>query len=138
MLWSESSFTPPARTLRQFAGLWFLVFGLLSGIELVPRDRPSLAAVFAVLGVVVGLSGLVKPALVRPVYVGAMVVTFPIGWTVSKLVLACLFYGVFTPVGLLFRLIGRDTLGRGYRPTMASYWSLKSMPRDPQRYFRPF
>ena len=138
MQWSDISFTPPARTLRQFAGLWFLCFGLLAGIELVHRDRPSMAAVFATLGVVVGLPGIVKPAFVRPVYVGAMVVTFPIGWTVSKLVLAGLFYGVFTPMGLLFRLIGRDTLSRGYRPTLASYWSLKSMPTDPHRYFRPF
>jgi hypothetical protein len=137
MQWSDISFTPSARTLRQFAGLCFFFFGLLAGLE-IHRDRPSLAAVFAVLGVVVGFSGLLKPALIRPVYVGAIVVTFPIGWTVSKLVLACLFYGVFTPVGLLFRLLGRDALGRGYRPALESYWALKSMPTDPHRYFRPF
>ena len=39
-----------------------------------------------------------------------MVLAFPIGWTVSQVILAVMFYGLFTPIGLVFRLIGRDPL----------------------------
>jgi hypothetical protein len=138
MQWSDISFAPSARTLRQFAGLWLVIFALLSCIQAVVRHDPGLAAVFGVLAVAVGLPGLVKPSLIRPVYVGAMLVTFPIGWTVSKLLLACLFYGIFTPVALLFKLIGRDVLCRRHRPATQTYWTVKYMSTDPRSYFRPF
>ena len=36
-----------------------------------------------------------------------MIVAFPIGWAVSHIMLAALFYGLFTPVALVFRTIGR-------------------------------
>ena len=39
-----------------------------------------------------------------------MVLAFPIGWTVSQVMLALMFFGLFTPIGLVFRLIGRDPL----------------------------
>jgi hypothetical protein len=52
--------------------------------------------------------------------------------------LACLFYGMFTPVAVAFKLIGRDVLCRWHRPATESYWSPKSMSADPRRYFRPF
>ena len=48
----------------------------------------------------------------RLIYVGWMVLAFPIGWTVSQVMLALMFFGLFTPIGLVFRLIGRDPLQR--------------------------
>ena len=44
-----------------------------------------------------------------------MVLAFPIGWTVSQVILLLMFYGLFTPIGLVFRLIGRDPLQRARR-----------------------
>ncbi len=49
----------------------------------------------------------------RWVYIGWMILAFPIGWTVSQVMLAVMFFGLFTPIGLVFRLIGRDPLHRG-------------------------
>ena len=45
-----------------------------------------------------------------------MVLAFPIGWTVSQVMLAMMFFGLFTPIGLVFRLIGRDPLHRARPP----------------------
>jgi len=137
MQWSDITFTPPPRTLRQFAGLWLLIFGGLAVMQGI-GDRPGVALVLGGVALAVGLPGLVKPTLVRPVYVGATLLTFPIGWTVSKLVLACLYFGLFTPVALVFRLIGRDVLCRRPRQGAETYWTPKSMPIAPDRYFRPF
>jgi hypothetical protein len=136
--WSDITFTPPTRTLRQFAGLSLVIFGLAACFQGVIRHQPILAAVFGTLAVVIGLPGLIQPSIVRPVYVGAMILTFPIGWTVSKLILACMFYGIFTPMALWFRLIGRDSLSRRHRPELETYWSPKSQATDPSSYFHPF
>ena len=138
MQWSDIPFKPPTRTLRQFAGLSLFVFGAAACFQGIIRHQPILAAAFATLAVVIGIPGLIRPSIVRPIYVGAMILTFPIGWTVNKIVLACMFYGLFTPIALWFRLIGRDSLSRRYRPEIATYWSVKSQPTDSSSYFHPF
>ena len=65
-----------------------------------------------------------------------MAITYPIGWVVSHVVLAVLFLGVFTPVAVLFRLIGRDALARRRPPDRATYWLPMPAPDDVRSYFR--
>ena len=136
---------PSHRRLRQFAAIW-LVFSLVLLVrwswtlgDIALDYRSASFTVFAgVLAVATGVIGLFKPQLLRPLYVGWMIAVFPIGWTVSRLVLAILFYGVFTPLGLCFRILGRDALGLKLQPDTASYWTLKEIPEDPRRYFQQF
>jgi Saxitoxin biosynthesis operon protein SxtJ len=138
MQWSDISFNPPTRMLRQFAGLSLLIFGSASCFQILIRHQPIVAAVFGTLAVAIGVPGLIWPALVRPVYIGAMILAFPIGWTVNKIILACMFYGMFTPVALWFRLIGRDSLSRRHRPAVETYWLPKRQVTDLASYFRSF
>src|SRR5205823_3181256 len=84
-----------------------------------------------------GLLGLLAPARLRPVYVGLMVLTYPLNWLTSHLLLACLFYCVITPLGVFFRLIGRDVLTRRFRPDRDTYWAPKPRADDVRSYFRP-
>ena len=138
MQWSDISFSPPTRTLRQFAGLSLLIFSSAACFQVFVRHQPMVAAVFGTLALVIGLPGLIRPSIVRPVYVGAMILAFPIGWTVSKIILACMFYGLFTPIALWFRIIGRDSLSLRRRPAIQTYWLPKSQAADPSSYFHPF
>jgi hypothetical protein len=138
MHWSDIPFQPPRQTLRQFAGLWIAFFGGFALWQALVRGNPTPAAVFAVLALTVGPIGLARPEWLRPIYVSWMVLAFPIGWAVSQAVTALLFYGLFTPIGLVFRLIGRDPLHRSRRPGVETYWSPKPTPSDPRRYFQQF
>jgi len=127
MHWSDLDFRPTPRKLRQFAALWIIVFAAVATF----RHSTPLAIVAAV-----GLIGLAAPIVMRPIYVASSVVTFPIGWIVSRVLLAIIFFGIFTPVALLFRIARRDRLRLGKRDE-ASYW----LPREsaaPERYFRQF
>jgi hypothetical protein len=56
----------------------------------------------------------------------------------SRVVLGCLYYGVFAPVGLVLRLAGRDALGLRPAPGRASYWEPRPEVVDVGRYFRQF
>ena len=47
-----------------------------------------------------------------------------------------LFFGLFTPVGLFFKLIGRDALTRRYIPEQGSYWEPKPGAADIRSYLR--
>jgi hypothetical protein len=67
-----------------------------------------------------------------------LILVFPAGWLLTNLVLALLFYLVVTPLGLLFRLAGRDVLDRHSREPKESYWQEKAPAQDPGNYFRTF
>lgn len=133
---SEGTLSTTDRMLRQFAGLWVLVLGSLACWAWLARGRLTLALAFAGIGLLVGLLGLLRPQAIRPLFGGLMALTFPIGWVVSHLLLALLFFGLFTPVAILFRLIGRDELARHRCPDRASHWLPKPMPNDIRSYFR--
>lgn len=90
------------------------------------------------LAVTVGPVGLLKPETIRPIFLASMAITFPIGFTISQVLVATLFYGIVTPVGILFRLMGRDVLKRRPHRALATYWTVKPTPEDVRRYLRQF
>jgi hypothetical protein len=124
------------RMLRQFAGLWVLFFGGLAYWQWFVQERSTAALVLAALAAGVGLPGLAWPRFIRPIFTALMAITYPIGWVISHLLLGILFCGVFTPVALFFRLVGRDALNRRKRPDLPSYWVSTTMPTDVRSYFR--
>jgi len=131
---------PSARVLRQFAGLFVLVFGSLACREAFFRDRPLVAGGLAVASALVGTIGLAAPKLLRPLFVGWMIVVFPLGWIVARLMLAILFFGLFTPLAFVLRLAGRDPLAlrSGPRRYTDTYWERRLERRDARAYFRQF
>jgi hypothetical protein len=136
--WSDISLKPDSKTLQRFAGICLLFFGTLTVWQGLFRENMGLALLFSAVALGVGLTGLIWPQAVRPVYVGWMIAAFPVGWTLSLLLLAILFYGVFTPMAVLFRLAGRDALCRRPDPDRNSYWTMKPAAADPVSYFRQF
>ena len=46
---------------------------------------------------------------------------------VSPVVLGLIFFAVFTPVAMVMRMAGRDSMQRRFEPARKSYWE----PRDP-------
>jgi hypothetical protein len=133
MRFADIPFQPSTRTLRQFAVLWMAFFTGLAWYH-----APGGLAVALALATLLGLVGLIRPGLIRPVFVTWMVLAFPIGWVVSRVVLAALYYGLFTPLAIVFRLAGRDALNRRTRPRGDSYWIPKPAPADVGRYYRQF
>lgn len=138
MQWSDIQFSPTQRTLRSFCGLGALFFGGIATWQGLVRGNASVAIALGVIAVAFGVCGLIRPAAIRPVYVAWMVVAFPIGWLVSTVLLAITYYGVFTPIGLAFRLVGRDPLRLRRRQDSNSYWIQKPGITDPRRYFQQF
>jgi Saxitoxin biosynthesis operon protein SxtJ len=125
--------------LRQFAGLCIGIFGLLFVLSWHRHDGSPTGAAWIglVIAVFVGLPGLIRPSVVRPIYLGLMAVTEPIGHLVSIVILAVIYYGFVTPLAVVFRLTGRDVLLRN-RPNVASYWIPRPQPSDPRRYLRQY
>jgi hypothetical protein len=137
MRWSDIPFQPTVRTLRQFAFLWIVACMSLAARQWFHHENRLLAGVL-VAAAVVGLWGCWRPRDLRPIFVGWMVLAFPIGWTVSTLLLAVLYFGIFTPLALLFRLKGRDLLQMRYDPATTTYWQPKKTSTNPKSYLNQF
>jgi Saxitoxin biosynthesis operon protein SxtJ len=138
MRWSDIQFNPPRKVLRQFAGLWLLFFGGFALWEILGRGRTGFGGFLALVAVTIGPLGLFRPEWMRLIYVGWMVLAFPIGWTLSQIILMAMFFGLFTPLGLMFRLLRRDSLQRTRRSGLDSYWEPKPASTDLARYFKQF
>jgi hypothetical protein len=126
MNWNDIDLHPDRRKLRQFAGL-------LTAITIVLVLFDPLWAIVAIYGAV----SLAIPKVAYPVYIVLTIATFPIGWIVSRAMLAILFYLVLTPIALVQRLFRRDVL-RLRRSGEPSYWETVEPERDPASYLRQF
>lgn len=132
----EVNWNPSRKELRQFAGLWILFFGsigawIYSGSGAGPWPT-GLAAVS-----LVGIPGLVFPSIMKPIYVAWMTAAFPIGWTISHVLLGVIFYGIVTPIGLVLRALGHDPMNRRFDRDAKSYWTDHGQS-ETKRYFRTY
>jgi hypothetical protein len=129
---------PSRQTLRTFA-IGLCVLAIAYGTWLAWGQR--LVGVRAWLCLVaggLGLMGVAAPQALRWVYVAWMVLVFPIGWVVFQASLAVLYFGVFTPIGWLMRLLGRDPLQLRTDPNATSYWIPHRISDDPRKHFRQY
>ena len=127
------------RQLRQFAGIWLPAFALTVGFMLWNKFgfRDAAFVLWAVTAVI-GTVGVLKPRWIKPLLVAWLVAAFPIGWTVSHLLLALIYYACISPLGLLMRLLGRDPLKRQDNRSVDTYWVARKPVSDRNRYFRQF
>lgn len=127
---------PGNKQLRQFSGAALFGFGILGLSFYFKWHSPHAAYVFWVIGAFTFVAGMVAPEVVRPLYALLMAVTLPIGWVVSAVLLRLIFYVFLTPIGLVFRMIGRDPLRLRRPPAGASLWIDHPDRTDLESYFR--
>ena len=98
----------------------------------------AITIVFGLAGVVGAAVTLSHRRLGERLYATWMLAVLPVGWAISHVLLALVYFGVITPIGLGLRLLGRDLLGRRADPNATTYWQERSPRRDPRRYMRQF
>jgi hypothetical protein len=126
---------PSRKQLLVFGLLWLFVGGLFGGLSWF-RERHTLALLLWVAGPGVSLFGFLFPPWLRWVYVGMTYVTFPIGFVISQVILASVYYFVLTPIGLCMRLFRYDPLSRRFDPKLDSYWTRRPRGNQIDGYFR--
>jgi hypothetical protein len=128
---------PDRAELRRFAAamvIGFAVLGLLAAWRAGGFGQAAFTLWAA--GVALALGALV-PGLGRFFYLLVYVPTSVIGFVVSNVILTLIFYLVFTPLGLLLKLLGKDLLG--LRPGgAAGNWRRLGGAKNSDRYYHQF
>jgi hypothetical protein len=133
----ELNLNPTPRQLRVFS-VAFLVFGIVVGVLVWLRTdavRPALITWGALSATAILF--MVAPPFGKVAYAVTAVVSFPIGWVLSSVIMAAIYYLVVTPIGLMLRLAGRDALGMRARGEPSS-WTKRTVPREVSRYFKQY
>ena len=89
-------------------------------------------------GFFVFIISLLSLKLTKVIYLGMILLTLPIGYVVSFILMAVFYFLLLTPLGLIFRLIGRDPLNRKFEPNAKSYWLNRQPPKGSEQYFHQF
>jgi hypothetical protein len=109
---------------RSVGGVLLLIAGVLAW-----RGRLGAAAAVGAIGAVLVILALVRPSLLKWPRAGWMRLALALGYVNARIILTLAFVLVLTPMGLIWRLIGRDPLGRarqrwpGWVPHHARYRS---------------
>jgi hypothetical protein len=135
----EINWCPKRKELRNF-GIIALIASIVLSLLLFWLKNLDIKWLIAIccIGFTIFLCSIISDKLTRIIYLGLMLVTLPVGWIVSFILLASFYFLLLTPLGLIFRLIGRDTLHRKFDPKAESCWLKWHPPNTTERYFHQF
>lgn len=128
---------PSRRELRFFAALVFPAFWTVVALLVLFRaGLPRVAIAIGAAAVVISIGGLISPVFMRWIYLGMIYATYPIGFVISHILLAIVYYLVITPIGLALALAGKDPMNRKFEANRETYWLDKEGTADVDSYFR--
>jgi hypothetical protein len=133
----EINWNPSRKELRQFGFLCLVFFGGLAAVRWHNHGLTLSVELLSAAALVGGVLGAVAPQLLKWIFVGWIVAVFPIGWTISHLLLGFIFFFVLTPIGLLLRALGQDPMNRRFDRDAKTYWTTHEQA-PVARYFRQF
>jgi hypothetical protein len=139
MLLMELKWRPSNKELRSF-GLVAMIMLTIIGVLLHWWKGISITSVLglATLGLLLFIISRVREQFIKPVYIVLQLIALPIGMTVSFVLIALFYYMVITPIGLYFRIIGRDPLCRKFDRQADTYWVQHKTVDSVDRYFKQF
>ena len=111
---------------RSFGFTFAVVFSLLGGWLWWKASRYGLPLVGV--GAAFALVAMLLPRVLRPLNIAWMWFGALLNMIVSPVIMGLIFFLVFTPVSLFFRLTGRDALRRRFDRALPSYWLNRTPP----------
>lgn len=134
---SDLKQTPTAADLRGFrwvVSIGGLALSLFLGLV---RHRHGAALMLGGGGLGLALLSLI-PGLGRWLYVGWMGVGLIMGRISSPILLGIVWVVLFVPLGIVFRLMGRDSMRRKFPAPDTTFWEPHPPTQKVGRYFQQF
>jgi hypothetical protein len=119
------------KDLQKFGITVGFVLGLFGALFLW-RGKGVYVYLFIISGIFL-LCGLIVPRLLKPIQKVWMTFAVLLGWLMTRVILSILFFLIFTPMGLLARLFGKDFLSLKFNNNTDSYWIPKKGPQKEKR-----
>ena len=87
----------------------------------------------------VALVNIVYPLILFPLYKLAMLIAHSLGWFNTRLLLGIIYFLIFTPIALIFKILRKDFLNRKIDRGAESYWNKREKEKfDPESMEKQF
>lgn len=134
----DINLNPSKRDLKWFGVVLFLLFLLLGSVVYWRTGTSRVSVALWLAGTVFGAVYYLISPLQRPLYLGFMHLVYPIGWVVSHLLFAFIFYLLITPIGIILRVLGHDSMQRHVGGDVATNWVKRDSTIESSRIFSQF
>lgn len=133
---NQPSQQPSQKELRQFGLLVGGVFAVIGLWPLVFRGESPRLWAMILGGLLIVLGGIVPQSL-KQVHQGWMKIGHVLGSINTKIILGIIYYLLITPMGLVMRLMGKDSMHRASAQDAATYRVVRA-PRSRQHMRNQF
>jgi len=111
---------PKQSDLKTFALIWSFIFLIVGLLPLLHGNTVRLWAIIVMLiFLIIAFS---RPSILSSFYKIWVKIGGFIGAIMSRVIMALLFYAMFTPIALILKLLGKDLLGKKLDKSSPSYW----------------
>tara|TARA_Y100000590_G_scaffold470570_1_gene666443 strand:- start:2511 stop:2915 length:405 start_codon:yes stop_codon:yes gene_type:complete len=110
------------KDLRNFGVLFSIIF---FSLDFFYFKSEEILSFLLLAGTFLLLSAIIFPLLLKPLYYPWMLIATILGWFMSRLILFLIFFMVFTPIGLLGRLLKKEFINLKLDKDSHSYWNLR-------------
>jgi hypothetical protein len=127
-LTSEETVKPPSE--KSFGITFAVVFGLIAAWLYWRKHVPIYSVLAAAAAVFFLAAGYLTPQVLRPINLVWLKFGLLLHKIVNPIVMGLLFYVVFTPMGVIMRLLGKDLLSLKQNKAASSYWTSRQATGD--------
>ncbi len=128
----EINWNPTDRQLRQFGVICLFALPFLGWLWI---GSPLVVGVAAIVGLLIGITGWIRPNAIKPMFFALTLIATPIGMVVGELAMFLIYVGVFLPIGIAFKIARRDALDRQFDRQATTYWQPRKQPRSAESYY---
>lgn len=107
------------KDLRTFAFIWSFIF-LILGVYNSVNIFVYIAGIFMIIGIF-------RPLILERFYKVWTKLGEFIGGIVSKIIMFILYFGLFTPVSMVLKILGKDLLNKKIDKSKNTYWIEREM-----------
>jgi hypothetical protein len=136
-IYDEINKNPSAKELLKFGGAFLGGMAVIGALQFFVFHHEPLARGLWIAGGVVFVLSFLKP-IARILYILWMGLGITIGLVTQPLILVVVFLLLITPVGLVFKLIQRDSMKRKLDKGASSYWEEYKETEDPATYVKQY
>lgn len=136
-IYDEINKNPSTKELIKFGATFLGGMAVIGALQFFVFHNEAPARVLWIIGGAVFLLSFIPP-IARILYILWMGFGITIGLVTQPLILIVVFLVLITPVGLIFKLIQRDTMKRKLDKGAATYWEEYKETDDPATYVKQF
>lgn len=102
------------------------------------NNQEQIGVLLGFLAAALPIAGLLYTPSIKFIYRALSILTYPLGWVLSHVILFIIYFGIMTPIGLAAKSVGHDFINKVKDKKKNTYWEKIKRPAVASSYFKQF